>query len=1127
MPQRITKKQINKSLDLAKKLIHSADNTSESPFSKRMGPLIQSPESKHFVIRLMDVAFRSKNNSRVSNYVLKLINKSKGYDVLFSNFEIFLIIAYRSVGRLFPAISVPAMLTQIRSVTGPILFFVGDRKFRDHSRKRKKEGVILNVNLIGEALLGEEEAARRIKNYCHLLNQKEVDYISIKLSSIYSQINPLAHDHTVDQCVHKLSEIYDEVLNIYKKTGTIKFVTLDMEEYRDLGITIDAFKKTLSISRFQNLRMGIVLQAYLPDSYNAMKDLVDWATNRINNGGAPIKVRIVKGANLEMEKTEASLEEWPVAPYERKVYSDANFKKILLELLDKNSLDAVNLGVASHNIFDLAFALNIVKEKNLYQYVDFEMLEGMANQTVTQLLRENASVLLYTPIVKEEDYNSAMAYLVRRLDEGTQEGNFLKEGFDLEVDSAKWKELEKIHLESIHLIDKLAHKPKRDQNRTMQKPKPQSQFKNVPNTDWILPANRAWIEKIRTKWNSPADVVGNVIPVVAEVKKKNRKTVELISWSGTLPWRYEYADEADYRQVVEAGSEWQEFSHRERATKLRAAAVEFEKDRGDLIAVAMTELGKTISEVDIEVSEAIDFANYYAQSIIDLTEKENLIIEPKGINLVISPWNFPIAIPMGGIFASLAAGKRVILKPSRNATACSYLACQCLWRAGVPKSALSFLPTLGSTLDPLLSKGYVFDAVILTGGTNTAQFLLDRNPRLKLFAETGGKNSTIVTSLADRDQAINNVVQSAFGNTGQKCSATSLLVLEKEVYEDEHFKILLKDATKSKIHGDPRKMETEIGPLAVEISDKLKTSVENTLSDDWLLAPKLNGNFMLSPSIKWGVTEKDFEYKNELFGPVLAVMKADDLKDGIRIVNGVEYGLTSGIESLDHEEIDYWKDHIMAGNLFANRTTTGAIVERQPFGGMKASCFGFGMKAGGLNYVLQFSRIKEGQKKPIYEIKEDYQTVFDNHFSQEIDYAKIRGQHNINRYLKPQKIVVLISHDTTSEDIRMVQAASEVIGVEAKYYSKDEHTMPISVPLYKLDSWNELEKELNHDTVVRALNYSRLDDDFLKLCHSKAVHVYGRKPSPFGRVELLTYLNEQNVSINYHRYGNLLGEGAL
>ncbi len=1124
MPKKVSKEQIEESIKLAEQLQSERKKAKSNPFAERMAPIITSPEAKHFLIKLMDVAFRSHNYTRVSHYVIRLFKTSKGQNKLFTTYEKTLVRLYKMIGYKIPSISIPLMLDQIRDVTSPIVYILKSKKFRLHTKKRKSEGIKLNVNLIGEALIGEAEAEKRIQAYIDLLNQPEVDYISIKISTIYSQIHSLAHDYCVEVLDQKLSILYDEVLKIEHNTGVTKFVNLDMEEYRDLHMTIDTFKRTLSNPKYKSLRAGIVLQAYLPDSYDELISLRNWALHRVENGGAPIKIRIVKGANLEMEKTESSLEEWPIAPYSVKAHSDANYKKMLLEILQPDYVKAVNIGVASHNVFDLAFALQLVEEHNLHDHIDFEMLEGMAEATVSELLDHKVNVLLYTPIVDEEDYTNAIAYLVRRLDEGTQSGNFLKEGYNLKINSDKWHEIKDQFLESVDLINEVSDKPNRTQDRSSEVLKPQKEFKNVPNTDWTREANRKWIEDVKDRWADPEAVVGETIPVVGG-KSKNREFTSLIGWNGPQPWNYELADAVDYDGFINGTSSWYTMKTEEKVKILRDAAVEIAKVRGNLIAVAVAELGKTIPEVDVEVSEAIDFANYYAQSLQDISELEGVKIKNQGVNLVLSPWNFPVAIPIGGVLASLAAGKRVILKPSQNAAACAYLVSKCLWEAGVPKDAFAFLPTNESTLGPYLSSEQVFDAVILTGGTDTAKFLLNRNPHLPLYAETGGKNSLIIRSLSDHEQAAKDLVYSAFGNTGQKCSAASIAILEEEIFNDPHFKELLKDAVESKIHGNPWLPETQIGPLAVPITDKIRHSIENTPDEEWLVKPEIQNEFFVTPGVKWGVTTDDYEYNTELFGPILSVMKARSIVEAIDIVNGVDYGLTSGIATFDPDEIEYWKKNVKAGNLYINRPITGAIVQRQPFGGMKASCFGFGMKAGGPNYVLQFAEL---EVDPVKDLEADFQYWYDNHFGIEKDYVKLRGQHNINRYLKPEEIIVFIDNKVSLEDIQIVEVASSVLQIPITYYSTDDVKLKLlQDKVYSIEKWSELESELEHDVCIRALNYDRLSDQFLKMCHERAIHVYGRKPVRNGRIELLNYLIEQNISHNYHRYGNLLGEQPI
>ena len=1090
-------------------------------FSKKMIVLLAYPKSKLFLIRLLDTSFRSKNNTKTA-LVLKRLFDEKTQLSLFSKLEKNLIHLYTLIGYKIPFISIPLFKFQLKKTTNSVLFFENTSQFKKHQEKRKEQEIVINTNLIGEALLGENEAEERLEIYLHLLQQPNVAYMSIKISSLYSQISPLAFKETVKVVSKRLAILFKETLKIEEKTGEKKFINLDMEAYRDLHLTVAAFKETLNAPEFQKVHAGIVLQAYLPDSHKILVKLQKWAKKRVENGGSSIKIRLVKGANLEMEKTESSFENWPLTTFSNKTETDANYKKMLLQLMNQNWAPFVNVGIASHNIHDISFALELAKKEGVKNHIQFEMLEGFADGLIPIIQKEKLAIVLYTPLVKEENYNNAIAYLVRRLDEITQDGNFLKEAFQLKTNTKKWTQIKNQFLTSVSEIKNVSEKPNRTQDRNLQQHIVNPKFENSQNTDWSLLANRKWIKEVRQKWKKPTEVLGTLIPVIGEnLPSEKREKIQLSAWNGKHPWKYEMATYEDYKSVVKSSSIWYEITAAEKTNLLRFAAIEIEKKRGDLIGVAVTELGKTIAEIDVEISEAIDFANYYAESIIHLSKKDKIESKSNGINLVLSPWNFPIAIGIGGVFASLAAGKRVIFKPSTNAAATGYLVSKCLWEAGIPKSAFAFLPADEITLDPFLTNPTIFDAVILTGETTTAKYLLDRTPELNLFAETGGKNATIVTALSDREQAIFNVANSAFGNAGQKCSATSLLLLEKEIFEDPDFKKLLKDCVASKHHGNPWEFKTQIGPLALPISSKLKKSIETTPDEQWLLKPVIKNDFMLSPGIKWGITPEDFEFKKELFGPILSVMKIENLKEGVAIVNSNKYGLTSGLESLDAEEINYWLQNIEAGNLYVNRQTTGAIVQRQPFGGIKNSCFGFGMKAGGKNYVLQFLN-KVEQPKTLAEIEKEYAFQYVTNFKNPIDDAKIRGQHNLNRYVKAFEILVCIDNFVDEEAIEKVRIAANVLEIPISFFTVEKNSLITEAICLK--NWRDLSSKINNKTVVRVLNFNRIGLDFMRFCHNAAIAIHAEEPSNFGRYELLNYLTEQNQSINYHRYGNTMGE---
>lgn len=1119
-------KIIQRTIKLAEKLQSRSNASTDQPaFTKRLKPLLIYPKAKTFLIHLMDVAFRPTSYETIANFVHRIFSVSMVYKVLFTGGENLMVKLFTVIGYKFPSVSIPIMQEKIREVAEQVVFVHGSKRFLNHVANRNSQNVKQNVNLIGEALLGEEEAQLRLQQYLALLNDPSVNYVSVKVSTIFSQIDSLAYEASLSAIEGRLRILYDEVLTIHHKTGEWKFVNLDMEEYRDVSLTAEVFMKVLQDPKYLKMRAGIVLQAYLPDSYQWLIKIQAWAEKRISHGGVAVKIRVVKGANMEMEKAEASLHGWPLVTFDKKVYADAQYKKMLIQLLNPISCKSIHVGVASHNVFDIAFSLTLVNDYELEDKVDFEMLEGMAPALVDQVHSQGVKMLLYTPVVYEEKYMSAIAYLVRRLDEGTSDGNFLKEGFELDIKSDKWETLKKDFIDSVDYINRVADQPKRTQNRSTEIYFPQlHEFRNESDTDWVLRQNRDWIKKVLGHWETSKTICDKtVIPVVIAYESK-RQQIQKRGWNGEFPWKEEVASEEDIERAIDTAqkSTWLSLSAEERISILREVAVQLRKNRGDLIGVGVRELGKLVNEMDSEVSEAIDFANYYAHSMEQLLTLENHQFNGKGVNLVLSPWNFPIAIPAGGVISSLVTGNTVILKPAPNAVASAYVLCCCFWDAGVPVSALQFIPTNEENLNKFLSRDTPFSAVILTGGTDTAKFLLKRNPHLPLYAETGGKNATIITALADKEQAVKNVIYSAFGNSGQKCSATSLLILEEEVFEDHHFKTLLLDVVKSWIVGSPFDLKTKMGPLAVPVNQKVKKAIAETSENEWLLRPRIDGHFM-TPAIKWGARVGDFDVENELFAPFLSVICVKDLSKGIEIVNNGKYGLTSGLESLDEKEISLWKATVMVGNKYINRPTTGAIVQRQPFGGIKQSSFGFGMKAGGENYLLQFMGVSSINTHS--SLTDNYKYWYHSFFQSPKDVSNIRGEDNVMSYLLPKRVVLTIDKEVSVDQINCVIAACEVLRVPLKIVSTSAYK-ELSFNVEIIGKWENLIGELKSNDVLRVLNRSRLSETLVMSLHTMGMHLYDRNTSLSGRVELLNYLQEISVSDRYHRYGNLMGRGV-
>jgi len=620
---------------------------------------------------------------------------------------------------------------------------------------------------------------------------------------------------------------------------------------------------------------------------------------------------------------------------------------------------------------------------------------------------------------------------------------------------------------------------------------------------------------------------------------------------------------------------WHNKTHRQRHRVLAKVAMELRRARGDLIGAAAADTGKVFSEADVEISEAIDFAEYYPHSAAAFFKLDH--IRSRGVGVVISPWNFPIAIPCGGIVASLAAGNTVIFKPSSDALLVAWQLCQCFWRAGVSKNVLQFVPCSGSGTARKLTNHPNVDFIILTGGTETGLAILNQRSDVFLAAETGGKNATIVTALSDRDQAISNVVYSAFGNSGQKCSSTSLLILEPEVYRDAGFKRQLVDAARSLGTGSPWNFANKMGPLIGPPQAELERAL-TTLepSESWALKPQnVHDNpLMWTPGIKWDVQPNSATHLTEFFGPLMGVMPAANLDHAIELVNQTGYGLTSGLESLDPREQQYWKDRVKAGNLYINRGTTGAVTLRQAFGGMGKSAIGMGMKAGGPKYVAQFMAFEEirppasgplQNPHPLLKLAGQWQQKLDwgefknlavdmqksiraiksylyhteQEFDRDIDYFHLRGQANILRYLPVGTVVVRLHEDDSLFETIARIAAVKISGCRLRIsclkglsnqvthflHSVEGRRIIGSYPHF-YESENDLINVMPKIDRIRYAAPERVPAEVTSAAAKTGFYIARTPVMQDGRIELLQYYRQQSICDNYHRYGNL-GERSL
>ncbi|MEN0103917.1 MAG: proline dehydrogenase family protein, partial [Curtobacterium sp.] len=840
-------------------------------------------------------------------------------------------------------------------------------------------------------------------------------------------------------------------------------------------------------------------------------------------------------------QVEASVHGWPLATWHTKQDSDTNYKRVLDWALTPDRIANVRVGVAGHNLFDVAHAWLLAGERGVRDGIEFEMLLGMAQGQAAAVRRTVGSLLLYTPVVHPGEFDVAIAYLIRRLEEGASQDNFMSAVFSLQSSPTLFEREESRFRASLAPLSLPGELDAPDSHRVADRyaavgrPAP-GHFENTPDSDPSVAAVREWGAAITARVAS--STLGESAVREARVESESQLTSAL-------------------ERVRAAGSVWGTWSGPARGAVLHAVGDALEANRAALVEVMASETGKTIDQADPEVSEAIDFAHFYGELAASLDDVDGATFSPAALTLVTPPWNFPVAIPAGSTLAALAAGSAVVLKPAPPAARCAAVLASVIDTAldamGAPADVLAFMDVPESSLGESLVSSPLVDRVILTGAYETASLFRSFRKDLPLLAETSGKNAIIVTPSADLDLAVKDVVASAFGHAGQKCSAASLVVLVGSVAKSRRFRSQLLDAVSSLTVGYPTDPTSQMGPVVSPAEGKLLEGL-TTLEPGqrWAVQPRQldESGRLWSPGVRAGVKRGSAFHRTEYFGPILGIMTASTLDEAIDIVNEVDYGLTSGLHSLDPSEIGTWLSRIDAGNLYVNRGITGAIVRRQPFGGWKKSAVGAGTKAGGVNYlfglgswapapatagapvsaaVAAFVRDSGVSSSSVSRAVASDELAWTSLFGVAVDVSALSAERNVARYLPYPGVHVRVgssaSASSSSEDLVRVVAAALRAGTTIDVSSVGDVPAAIaaldcvrSVTSSESDAAFAARVAAGPSTRVRLIGgsasslYSAIDG-------RPDVAVYDSPVTEAGRIELLPFLREQAVSITAHRFG--------
>ncbi len=1107
-------------------LTNDAASKKEAAATEQLAALVRDEDGIRFTMGFVDRVARPADNTVAARELSKLANPFKTKIPAFIGGVDKGLVGIGSIAApMLPSMVMPLARKRLRQMVGHLVLDAEGKALDAKLEQAQREGYQLNLNLLGEAVLGETEAKSRLERTRQLLTNPKVTYVSIKASSVCAQLNPWDLAGNTERLKERLRPLYREA----KNRSPHAFINLDMEEYKDLHLTIKLFTELLSEDEFLDLEAGIVLQAYLPDTFDALVQLAEFAQKRRDLGGAKIKIRLVKGANLSMERVEAQLHDWPQAPYSTKEEVDANYIRLMDYIFQPEHADNVRIGIASHNLYTVALATELVRIRGVERQLDVEMLQGMAPAQARAVQKVVGGLILYTPVVHAEDFDVAVSYLVRRLEENGEKQNFLHALFA--PGDEPMADQEQRFKNSVRDRWKTFAGPRRTQDRRTesgaQSGVSAGQFIGEPDTDPSLSHNREWALSYLAQDPGPVES-----PLVTNPD-------DIDSFVAT---------------AKQQGKKWAQKTGADRAAVLTAIGNAFADARGKLLSVMTHESGKTVAEADPELSEAIDFAMYYAESARQLDHARSQFT-PFNVVLVTPPWNFPVAIPMGGVFAALAAGAAVIIKPAPQVVRCAEVAIsvvhEALAAAGVDTDLVQLVNADEAAAGQRLVSHQDVDSVILTGASDTARLFRSWKPQMTLNAETSGKNAIIVTPSADPDLAVADIYKSAFGHAGQKCSAASLVILVGSVGKSQRFINQLVDATKTLKVGHGTDITTTMNGIIEAPGEKLHRGLTQLEpGETWLVKPqKLNEEGTLwSPGIRDNVQPGSWYHTNECFGPVLGIMRAETLAEAIEYQNSTGYGLTGGIHSLDEAEIAQWREAVEVGNAYINRGITGAIVERQSFGGWKDSAIGSGAKAGGPNYVAQQGTWAEGNldSVPVTSIdpainralKDMVQLLNLNEtdatwlrkaasldalawreeFGVEHDRTALICETNVFRYRPLLKAIqVRIGTGFKLRDILRLQLAALITGSPVRFSSATELTdAGIAVDVI---SDAAFAREVRNNPGVRVRTLGEVDEALYVAAAESSSVILDQPVLADGRRELLPFLLEQAVATTTHRFG--------
>lgn len=1121
------KELVAQALEFATKLqeqVQDSISARERRFYYKMQHIIENPEYKALFIELLDSSVHTKDMAHNFELIKRILSRYE-FGEFFTSYEKVLLFVFLQVGRYAPSLSVPLFIQQIRKDSSLMLAF-GTPESNANSA---------TYYFIAKRALSTAIIQDNIKKCKRALESRHITHISIKPSAFFIWLWGGDYARMQGDLAQSLHELFAYARAQQHSQGVPKVITLDMEEHQFLELSVSAFMEALS--GYGEIEAGIALQAYVPESYSYLERLCAYAKDRVDSGGKPVYIRLVKGANMQAQKLYASQHNVALPIFSQKLHTDANYKKMLHYVMDSTRYRFVKLGVASHNVFELAYAYTLIQhcvEPEYREHFVFEMSMGISMQA-SRILGTYHKLMLYTPVCDDKSFKDTIAYLLRRLDENTSEENFMRNYYAMRVGDESWQKQETMFMESLAYIPQVSSAPICQRDNSSKACLQASIYEM--DTEFFTQATYHKFAQALAQ-----DLPQARIQASFGASVENDEQAQIISsFDGqSALGEVVFASAFDEKALLAPYSPVENLS-----AVFSKAAESLQARRGEIIKLATLESGKVPMETDMELSELITLLRFYPASLRDLcTKHPQVSLQPKGRGLVVGSAHSHLSVVFSAVLASLACGNQVVFKPSSLVVCSSFVVCECLWGAGIGRNVLCFMPMRRDRFQQALAQmpEDFFAFAVGFGQARSMESIALSQPNL--LAHTIGFNAMIVTKFADYDQAIAHAVSSAFFYGGVGLRKLSVLIVEQGVFDDESFRQRLLECANSLRYGSPLELDSALG---VVLDKKAREKLE-----------KLQGAKLESSSPYMGAniiyTTPDGLQAMGRHLPVLYVIKATDLAHAIELANTMS-GDISALESLDEDEWGYFHNNAKASTLLINEPTihtASAQIISTPIGSLMR-------KIGARNDILQFARcvqnapddnlatsIIEPKFKRLLEsgeLGEERERILHNallqaksyvyyrnaEFNVSHDYALEYGKKHLLSYEAVRAVAYRVSADDSLQDMLGViigaQACKaklivsfEEINEELEFLRQNLASLGLLAELVQ-ESRDSFLARIHASQMVRYHASPNASDPIYKtaVIHRKPV-VYA-KPFANGRFELLGYYKERVLSVAHHRYG--------